>query len=43
MIITWIYWPDMVELKVEDGGYTGRFWFDYELNYLHAIETFNPS
>lgn len=42
MIITVIYWPDRVEFVVEDGAYTGRFFYDYNLNYLRAIETYNP-
>ena len=42
MIITVIYWPEMVEFVVEDGGYTGRFKYDYNLNYLGAIESYNP-
>ena len=42
MIITITYWPDCMEFKVEEGGYVGTFWFDYNQNYLRAIEVYNP-
>ena len=42
MIITVIYWPDCIEFIMEDGAYTGKFWFDYNLTFLRRIETYNP-
>ena len=46
MIITVTYSNGIftVVLEFVDGGhYKGQFWFDQNLNYLGAIETFNPS
>ena len=42
MIVTVTYWMDMVEVKIEDGGYTGTFCYDQYWNQISAIEIFNP-
>ena len=47
MIITITYQMDvdgelMVVIRIEDGGYEGTFWCDRHINFLRAIQLYNP-
>ena len=46
MIVTIKYELDdghlTVVVEVSHGGYCGKFYFDHNMNYLGAIEIFNP-